>query len=73
MSRAGPAGAVAEWGWTQDNAIFIRIPGPNDPPVNFSAVNHVPLSRRTTTRRARARARRSASRDPCSGWSSSII
>jgi hypothetical protein len=34
----GGAGGVDEWGWSQDNAIFIRIPGPDDHPVNFSAV-----------------------------------
>jgi hypothetical protein len=36
----GPSGdgGVDEWRWSQDNAIFIRIPGPDDAPVNFTAV-----------------------------------
>jgi len=34
----GRAGAVDDWGWSQDNVIFIRIPGPDDAPVNFTAV-----------------------------------
>ena len=37
-SWTGWAGGLGQWGSPQDNGIFGQIPGPDDPPVSFTAV-----------------------------------